>query len=146
MTQHCSELYLYPYYSFYLEWTLQHKVIESSIFTFNIIYVVLFFMNMFIFCTVTFSDLKYLFSAPLATLDIGSVFTFVRLWQWYITITCYHTCLKYEIIFWKYKVENSMDRGTWQAAVHGVTESDTTKWLIFSELHTSDSYYFLIYW
>ena len=24
-------------------------------------------------------------------------------------------------------LENSMDRGTWQATVHGVTESDTTE-------------------
>ena len=29
-------------------------------------------------------------------------------------------------------LENSMDRGTWQTTVHGVTESDTTKQLTLS--------------
>ena len=29
-------------------------------------------------------------------------------------------------------LENSMDRGDWQATIHGVTESDTTEQLTFS--------------
>ena len=31
-------------------------------------------------------------------------------------------------------LENSMDRGAWQAAAHGITEPDTTKWL--THIHT----------
>ena len=32
-------------------------------------------------------------------------------------------------------LENFMDRGAWQAIVHGVTESGTTEWLILSVKH-----------
>ena len=35
---------------------------------------------------------------------------------------------------WYSCLENSMDRGTWQAAVRGVAKSDVTEWL---SMHTS---------
>ena len=31
----------------------------------------------------------------------------------------------------QYYLENRMDRGAWQAAVHGITESETAEWLTF---------------
>ena len=35
-------------------------------------------------------------------------------------------------------LEKSMDRGSWQATVHGVTESDRTEWLSFSHRFEKD--------
>ena len=46
-------------------------------------------------------------------------------------------------------LENSVDRGAWQATAHRVTESDTTEWLTFSFtffLHAIKNSQHIIYW
>ena len=40
---------------------------------------------------------------------------------------------------WYFCLENSMDRGTWQATVHGIAESDTTEHA--RDTFTSESYW-----
>lgn len=77
VTQHCSELYLYPYYSFCLEWTLQNKVIESSISTFNIH-----------LCCAVLHEYVHILDCHLLWLKVSVLHTFSysRYWQ------CFHLC------------------------------------------------------